>query len=73
MGDPHLKESIANVNQFTFAQGGDCYAFTAGDFRGLATGAAGTRYFEPDGVAFSGLPVCGLSSAAGYASSPKSS
>jgi hypothetical protein len=44
------------VNQFTFAPCGDCYACGAGDFRGLATGAAGTRYFEPDGVALCGLP-----------------
>jgi hypothetical protein len=40
------------VIQFTYARRGACYVLTAGDFRGPVTGAAGTRNFEPDGVAF---------------------
>ena len=40
------------MSQFTFARRGACYPRGAGDFRGPVTGAAGTRHFEPDGVAF---------------------
>jgi hypothetical protein len=42
------------VSQFTFAPLGACYPPFAGDFRGPVISAAGTRYFEPDGVAFCG-------------------
>ena len=46
------------MSQFTFVWRGACYPLDAGDFRGPALGAAGTRHFEPDGVIFlwPGLP-----------------
>ena len=50
----HLERIAATVNQFTCARHGHCYLFDAGDLRGPVTGAGGTRYFEPDGVAFCG-------------------
>jgi len=40
------------VSQLTFALPGNCYSVGAGDLMGSVPGAAGTRYFEPDGVAF---------------------
>jgi hypothetical protein len=52
------------------------YSGSAGDFRGPEVGAAGTRYFEPDGVAFfdDRLTACAalheLPAVAGCASSP---
>ena len=43
------------MSQFTFTRHGACYPLNAGDFRGPVIGAAGTRYFEPDGVVFCDL------------------
>jgi hypothetical protein len=46
------------VSQLIFATLGGRYSLSAGDFRGPVTGAAGTRYFEPDGVIFSVSTPC---------------
>jgi hypothetical protein len=40
------------VNQFTFALRVALITSIAGDFWGPVTDAAGTPYFEPDGVTF---------------------
>jgi hypothetical protein len=55
------------VSQFTFSSHGACYPLSAGDFRGPVIGVAGTRDFEPDGVAFlrPSLPSPVLSTAGG--------
>jgi hypothetical protein len=44
------------VNCITYAGFTVCYFPRAGDFRGPAEGAAGTMFFEPDGVIFLNLP-----------------
>jgi hypothetical protein len=43
------------VSPFTSARRGACYPVGAGDFSGPVIDAAGTRYFEPDGVVFCDL------------------
>ena len=40
------------MSYLTFDRRGGRYLVGAGDFEGSVTGAAGTRYFEPDGAAF---------------------